>query len=125
MTLVDTISNRDLLNQMKMVEFYVFICRIAFEHYRGTPYENEMMYLKLEKTVPKFLNFLQLDPVFLFNEEFEYKPAAKRKGGRRQKVVKQKDSSDSESSEEEEEEESSSEEDLAECIVLQEGTFKL
>lgn len=107
---------------MKLVEFFVFLCRISFEHYRGTPYENEMMYLKLEKTVPMYLNYLQLTPIFLFNEEFEYKPAVKKqkRGKKAKKQVVKRDSSSSaiSSSSEEEEEESSSEEDLAECIVL-------
>lgn len=127
MTLIDTIINRDMLNQMKMVEFFVFLCRISFEHYRGTPYENELMYLKLEKTVPMYLNYLQLTPNFLFNEEFEYKPQAKKqkRGKKAKKIVKKESSSDLSPTTEEEEEESSSEEDLAECIVLQEGTFKL
>jgi len=108
-----------------MAEFYVFICRIAFENYRGTPYENEMMYLKLEHTIPIFLDYLNLTPTFLFEEQFEYKPPVKKARGRKAKVVKVKDSSSDESTEEEEEEESSSEEDLAECVVLQEGQFKL
>lgn len=34
---------------MKFVEFLVFLCRIAYENYQGTPYETEHMYLKLEK----------------------------------------------------------------------------
>ena len=118
MTLIDTIINRDSLNHMKMVEFYVFICRISFEHYRGTPYENEMMYLKLEHTIPMFMKYLEIQPTFLFNEEFEYKPPVKKQRGRKAKVVKVKDSSSDESTEEEEPEESSSEEDLAECVVL-------
>ena len=111
---------------MKYVEFIVFLCRIAYEHYRGTPYENEMMYLKLEKILPKFLLVLNLQPVFLFYEEFEYKPHVKK--AKKVKVVKKKDSSDDSSDskpESEEEEESSSEDDLGECIVLEEGKFRL
>ena len=41
---------------MKYVEFLVFICRISFERYRDSPYESEHMYLKLEKTLPLFLD---------------------------------------------------------------------
>lgn len=63
---------------MKFVEFAVFLCRIAFEHYRGSHYENEMMYLKLEKIIPKFLGVIFLDPIFLFGEDFEYKPMVKK-----------------------------------------------
>lgn len=112
---------------MKFVEFLVFLCRIVYEHYRGTPYENEMMYLKLEKIIPKMLDVLYLQPLFLFGEEFEYKPMVKKAKVRKQKVVKEKDSSDdsSDSKPESEEEESSSEDDLGECIVLEEGKYKL
>ena len=40
---------------MKFVEFLVFLCRVSYQHYVNTPYENEMMYLKLEKTLPIYL----------------------------------------------------------------------
>lgn len=63
---------------MKFVEFLVFLCRVAFEHYRGTPYETEMMYLKLEKMIPVFLGPVNLSPLFLFYEEFEYKPQVRK-----------------------------------------------
>jgi len=110
---------------MKYVEFLVFLCRIAYEHYRGSHYENEMMYLKLEKLIPKFLNVLNLQPIFLFYEEFEYKPMVKK--AKKVKIVKKKESSDdsSDSKPESEEEESSSEDDLGECIILEEGKYKL
>ena len=64
---------------MKLAEFYVFLCRITYENFRGTPYENELMYLKLNNMLPKFLAPYFLTPVFLFDEEFEYKPAIKNK----------------------------------------------
>ena len=116
---------------MKFVEFVVFLCRVCYEHYRGSPYENEMLYLKIEKLLPKFLAIMHLDPLFLFGEEFEYKPRAA-KGKRVKKVievVKKKESSDevssSEKPESDDEDESSSEDDLAECVLLEEGKFKL
>ena len=114
---------------MKLVEFYVWICRICFEHFRNTPYENEMMYLKIEKLLPIILYAYHLTPVFLFNEEFEYKPMVK-KNKRKVKVVKKKvnsssDDSSESSQSEQDEEESSSEDDLGECVVLEEGKFKL
>jgi hypothetical protein len=88
-----------------------------------------MMYLKIEKLLPIILDAYHLTPVFLFNEEFEYKPMVK-KNKRKVKVQKKKnsssdDSSDSSQKSEEEEEESSSEDDLGECVVLEEGKFKL
>ena len=54
-TIIDTIRDRQRSDSMKYTEFLVFLCRIAYEHYRGTPYENEMLYLKLEKIIPKYL----------------------------------------------------------------------
>ena len=111
---------------MKYVEFLVFLCRISYEHYRDTPYENEMLYLKLEKLLPKYLMFSNLTPLFLFEEEFEYKPPVKKTKQVRKKEVKiKKDSSESEPSSSSEEEEESSEEDLAECVILEEGKFQL
>jgi len=106
----------------------VFLCRIAYEHYRGTHYENEMMYLKLEKTIPMYLNVIGVNPLFLFYEDFEYKPPAKK--AKKVKVVKKNESSDSlskksDEEEEEEEEDSSSEEDLGEQVILEEGKYKL
>lgn len=130
MTIVDTIIDQTRPNQMKFVEFAVFLCRICYEHYRDTPYENEMMYLKIEKLLPKFLAIEYLEPLFLFNEDFEYKPRVKQ--GKRQKrvvVVQKKESSDdldsSDQKEDSEDDESSSEDDLGECVILEEGKFKL
>jgi len=48
-TLIDTIRDRQKCDAMRYTEFLVFLCRVAYEHYRGTHYENEMLYLKLEK----------------------------------------------------------------------------
>ena len=61
----------------------------------------------------------------MFEEEFEYKPAVKKKKVIKKKEVKQKDTSDSEETETSEESEESSEEDLAECVILEEGKYKL
>lgn len=114
---------------MKFTEFVVFLCRVAFEHYRGSHYENEMMYLKIEKLLPRYLSVIYAEPLFLYNEEFEYKPMVK-KSKKKKKQARKKDSSDDSDDsdtdkEDEEEEESSSEDDLGECIVLEEGKFKL
>ena len=56
---------------MKYVEFLVFLCRIAYEHYRKTPYHKELLYLKLDQCMGSFLAFLMLQPNFLFKEKFE------------------------------------------------------
>jgi hypothetical protein len=115
---------------MKMVEFLIFMCRISYEHYRGTPYENEMMHLKLEHTLPLYCNVINAVPQFLFNEPFEYKPTIKKAKKAKVVIVKKKESSASEDSEtpkeeEEEDEETSSEDDLGEVVVLEDGKFKL
>ena len=55
---------------MKFVEFIVFTCRIAHEHYKGSPYHKELLYLKLDHLMPAFLGYLNLTPIFLFGEKF-------------------------------------------------------
>lgn len=56
---------------MKFVEFFVFICRISFEHYQGGPYAKELLYLKLDHLMPALLAYLNLQPQFLFGEKFK------------------------------------------------------
>ena len=58
---------------MKFVEFIVFVCRIAHEHYNGSPYHNELLYLKLDHLMPSFLAYLSMSPAFLFGEKFSAK----------------------------------------------------
>ena len=70
MTIQDTIRDLTRPNQMKYVEFLVFICRVSYEHYRNTPYHEEQLYLKLDKLMPSFLAYLALQPNFLFLEKF-------------------------------------------------------
>jgi hypothetical protein len=77
-TMIDTIIDQAKPNKMKLVEFQVFLCRVCFEHFRNTPYENELMYLKIEKLLPVILDAYFLSPTFLFHEEFEYKPMVKK-----------------------------------------------
>ena len=71
MNIVDTIRDQSKPQQMKYVEFIVFLCRIAHEHYNKGPYEKELLYLKLDKLLPAFLSPLNLNPVFLFGEKFK------------------------------------------------------
>ena len=71
MTILDTISDRERNNKMMFVEFLVFLCRIAHEHYESTPYKGELNYLKLDHLMPAILNVFNLTPAFLFNEKFE------------------------------------------------------
>eukprot|EP00354_Favella_ehrenbergii_P005340 CAMPEP_0170455130 /NCGR_PEP_ID=MMETSP0123-20130129/3174_1 /TAXON_ID=182087 /ORGANISM="Favella ehrenbergii, Strain Fehren 1" /LENGTH=94 /DNA_ID=CAMNT_0010718119 /DNA_START=244 /DNA_END=528 /DNA_ORIENTATION=- len=56
MTIVDTIRDQTR--------------RIAHEHYLGTGYEPELLYLKLDHLMPLFLQPLNLSPIFLFGEKF-------------------------------------------------------
>jgi hypothetical protein len=117
---------REKTKEMKFTEFLIFLCRISFENYRGTPYENEQMYLKIDKCLPKFLAPVGLNQVFSYEEEFEYKPVVKKKKIVRKKTIKvESDSSLSEPSVEEEEEDESSEEDLTALVQLEPGKFEI
>ena len=71
MTILDTISDRERNNKMSFVEFLVFLCRVAHEHYSTTPYKDEMQHLKLDHLLPAILNAFNLTPAFLFNQAFE------------------------------------------------------
>ncbi len=125
--ILDTIIDQTRPNQMKYVEFLIFFCRIAYEHYRGTPYENEMMHLKIEHTLPMLTAVINTQPQFLFNEQFEYKPTVKKQKQKKVVVVKKKESSASSGSEtpkeEEQEEDSTSEDDLGEVVLLEYGKY--
>ena len=69
--ITDTIRDPERPQMMSFVEFVVFLCRIAHEHYEGTPYSDELLYLKLEHLVPIFLNYHgpQATP-WLYGEKF-------------------------------------------------------
>ena len=71
MTVVDTITDKTRVNQMKFVEFVCFICRICEEHYKGTPFEKELLFLKIDKLMTPLLLAKDLDPLFLFNMKFK------------------------------------------------------
>ena len=71
MTIIDTIRDLTRPNQMKYVEFIVFLCRISYEHYAKTEHTAELLYLKLDHLMPAFLAYLSLQPQFLFGEKFK------------------------------------------------------
>ena len=71
MTILDTISDRERNNKMSFVEFLVFLCRVAHEHYSTTPYKDELQHLKLDHLLPAILNAFNLTPAFLFGQTFE------------------------------------------------------
>mmetsp|Transcript_4014 Transcript_4014/g.5331 ORF Transcript_4014/g.5331 Transcript_4014/m.5331 type:complete len:91 (-) Transcript_4014:600-872(-) len=62
MTMVDTIREPTKPNQMKYVEFIVFLCRISHEHYSKTIHAEELLYLKLDHLMPAYLAYLNLQP---------------------------------------------------------------
>jgi len=89
MTIIDPIRDPVRPNMMKYVEFLVFLCRVAHEHYNGGPYENELLFLKLDHLMPAFLAFLSLQPQFLFGEKFKIEQEEeKRNANRKRKQIK-------------------------------------
>ena len=64
MTIVDTMSDPTRCNQMKFVEFIVFLCRVTHEHYESTPCRGELLYKKLDHMLPAFLDYVGLQPLF-------------------------------------------------------------
>jgi len=82
--IIDTIRDQTRPNQMKYVEFLVFICRIAKEHYDGTPYENELEYLKVDHLMATFIKDAG-EPLFLFGEKFEHDKMLEKRRKRRNK----------------------------------------
>lgn len=79
-TIADPVKNLRQ-EELQINEFLVFMCRITFEHYKGSHYHNERMYIKLEKMLPNWLAPVYQIPEFGFNHEFEYdlKMARKKK----------------------------------------------
>jgi len=63
-------SNKQM--ELSTQEFLVFMCRITYEHYKGSHYHTEKMYIKLEKMLPNWLAPVFAIPEFGFNHEFEY-----------------------------------------------------
>jgi hypothetical protein len=57
---------------MQPFEFNVFMCRITFEHYKGTPYKDEAMHLKFEKLLPVWLAPVHTEPLYTSGEDFAY-----------------------------------------------------
>ena len=74
MTIIDTITDQTKPNQMKYVEFLVFLCRIAHEHYQNFKkgaYQAEKLYKKLDRLMAAFLEAQHLAPTFLFGDKFD------------------------------------------------------
>lgn len=89
MTVVDTVRDQMRPNMMKYVEFVVFICRVSFEHFKGTQHENEPLSLKIDNLLPKFCAPLYLEPAFTNGLKFKGEIARmKEKLKRRQRRLK-------------------------------------
>ena len=69
MTRVDTMSDLSVLQQMKYVEFIVFIARLAYEIYKDTKQEGIGLHLKCDKTLPPLLDTVNATIVFSFKED--------------------------------------------------------
>ena len=85
MTIVDPIKDPVRPKMMKYVEFLVFLCRVVHEHYVGTQYESELLYLKLDHLMPTILGYLNLQPLFLFNAKFKLEEQEEKKKHKRKK----------------------------------------
>ena len=64
MTIIDNMSVDTRNNQMKYVEFIVFICRITHEHYESTDFKTELLYKKLDHMLPAFLAYGNYEIIF-------------------------------------------------------------
>ena len=91
---------------MQPWEFLVFMCRITYEYYQKGNYNKESMHTKLEQLLPKWLEPVYAQPIFGFNEGFEYDKKMLKKAERARK--RQLGITDSEGDDEEEEDASSS-----------------
>ena len=70
MTIIDTMSDPTRPQQMKYVEFLVFLCRITKEHYESTEHKAEAFFKKLDHMMPRFLDYVGLKCVFQYEELF-------------------------------------------------------
>ena len=96
MTILDNMSDGQIAVKMKYVEFLVFLCRITFEHYESTPHKQEAFYKKLDHMLPQFLGYVNLEPIFLFDEKFqsEIKHAVKLYMRKKKKFMQQQREAD-------------------------------
>ena len=80
MTILDNLSDPTICQQMKYVEFLVFLCRITHENYSSSEHHNEALYVKLDHMLPKFLDRINLECAFQYGEKFvaEYKKDLKK-----------------------------------------------
>lgn len=69
---VDTLKDPSLPNQMKYVEFLLFICRLSHELYVGTKEEDELqLYEKIENVLDPLLSTVSVKKVFSYTAKLE------------------------------------------------------
>ena len=73
MSRIDTMSDMSVLQQMKYVEFLVFICRVAHEVYIGTKQEPIGLHLKIDAVLDPLLEYVGLKKLFSFKTEDDAK----------------------------------------------------
>jgi hypothetical protein len=90
MTIIDTVRDPTRPNQMKYVEFIVFICRVCHEHYeKKADYKSELLHLKIDHLMPNLLEPNKLQRMFTFDEKFEVdKLKEQRRLKRRRRQIK-------------------------------------
>jgi hypothetical protein len=57
--------------RMQLGEFLSFMCRVSHELCKDTPYANELLYLKLDKMLPIWLESVNKPPTFTFDHDFD------------------------------------------------------
>jgi len=85
----------------------VFICRITHEHYKSTPYKDELLHIKLDKMLPTWLSPIFETPLYTIGCQFEYDIKKKKKVERARKKaagISDDDDYDSEEAESSEDE---------------------
>ena len=73
MSKIDTMSDMTVLQQMKYVEFLVFICRVSHEIYIGTKQEDIGLHLKIDAVLDPLLSQIGMKKQFTFKVEEEEK----------------------------------------------------
>ena len=70
MTIIDNMSDNKISNKMSYVEWLVLLCRLSDAHYEQSEHSEELLYKKLDHLMPLFLGYVNIEPIFLFNDKF-------------------------------------------------------
>ena len=71
MSRIDTLSDLSSMQQMRWVEFLVFISRFAHEIFKGTKKESKGLHLKVDAVLGPLLDIVQLTKMFELKEEWD------------------------------------------------------